>query len=41
MQEVEIGSNCWIAAKSLIGPGVKIENGSFVKFGSVILKNSN
>jgi putative colanic acid biosynthesis acetyltransferase WcaF len=41
MQEVEIGSNCWIAAKSLIGPGVKIENGSFVKFGSIILKNSN
>ena len=39
MQEVEIGSNCWIAAKSLIGPGVKIENGIFVKFGSVILKN--
>jgi len=38
MQEVEIGSNCWIAAKSLIGPGVKIEDGSFVKFGSIVLK---
>jgi putative colanic acid biosynthesis acetyltransferase WcaF len=38
MQEVEIGSNCWIAAKSLIGPGVKIEDGSFIKFGSVVLK---
>jgi putative colanic acid biosynthesis acetyltransferase WcaF len=38
MQEVEIGGNCWIAAKSLIGPGVKIEDGSFIKFGSVVLK---
>ena len=38
MQEVEIGSNCWIAAKSSIGPGVKIEDGSFIKFGSIVLK---
>jgi len=38
MQEVEIGSNSWIAAKSLIGPGVKIEDGSFIKFGSIVLK---
>lgn len=38
MQEVEIGSNSWIAAKSIIGPGVKIEDGSFIKFGSIVLK---
>jgi putative colanic acid biosynthesis acetyltransferase WcaF len=38
MQDVEIGNNCWIAAKSLIGPGVKIEDSSFIKFGSVVLK---
>jgi putative colanic acid biosynthesis acetyltransferase WcaF len=38
VQEVEIGNNCWIAAKSLIGPGAKIEDGSFIKFGSIILK---
>jgi putative colanic acid biosynthesis acetyltransferase WcaF len=37
-EDIEIGSNCWIAAKSLIGPGAKIENGTFIKFGSLVLK---
>jgi putative colanic acid biosynthesis acetyltransferase WcaF len=37
MQEVHIGSNCWIAAKSIISPGSFIKDGSFVKFGSVVL----
>jgi putative colanic acid biosynthesis acetyltransferase WcaF len=39
IEDIEIGSSCWIAAKSLIGPGVKIEDGSFIKFGSIVLKN--
>ena len=37
--DIEIGSSCWIAAKSLIGPGVKIKDDSFIKFGSKVLKN--
>ena len=39
IEDIEIGSSCWIAAKSLIGPGVRIEDGSFIKFGSKVLKN--
>lgn len=39
IEDIEIGSSCWIAAKSLIGPGVKIVDGSFIKFGSKVLKN--
>jgi len=39
IEDIEIGSSCWIAAKSLIGPGIKIKDDSFIKFGSKVLKN--
>lgn len=39
MQKVEIGKNCWIGAKSIICPGVKIEDGAIVAMGSVVTKS--
>lgn len=39
MQRVEIGENCWIGAKSIICPGVKIEDGVIVAMGSVVTKS--
>lgn len=36
---VEIGNNCWIAAKSLIGPNVKIRDNTFIKIGEKITAN--
>jgi maltose O-acetyltransferase len=39
MQSVEIGRNCWIGAKSIICPGVKIEDGAIVAMGSVVTKS--
>lgn len=39
MQKVEIGENCWIGAKSIICPGVKIEDGAIVAMGSVVTKS--
>ncbi len=38
-QAVEIGKNCWIGAKSIICPGVKIEDGVVVAMGSVVTKS--
>ena len=38
MKEVDVGSNCWVAAKSIISPGSIILDNSFVKFGSVVIK---
>ena len=39
MQSVEIGENCWIGARSMICPGVKIEDGVIVAMGSVVTKS--
>lgn len=39
MQKIEIGDNCWIGAKSIICPGVKIEDGAIVATGSVVTKS--
>ena len=38
-QPVEIGRNCWIGARSMICPGVKIEDGAVVAMGSVVTKS--
>lgn len=38
-QKVLIGKNCWIGARSLICPGVKIEEGAIVAAGSVVTKS--
>lgn len=38
-QSVEIGKNCWIGARSIICPGVKIEDGVVVAMGSVVTKS--
>ncbi len=35
-KKVEIESHSWIGAKSIICPGAKIREGSFVKIGSII-----
>jgi acetyltransferase-like isoleucine patch superfamily enzyme len=37
--KVYIGKNCWIGARSVICPGVKIEEGSIVAAGSVVTKS--
>lgn len=39
LQKVEIGKNCWIGAKSIICPGVKIEEGAVVAMGAVVTKS--
>ena len=39
LQAVEIGDNCWIGARSIICPGVKIEDGVVVAMGSVVTKS--
>lgn len=39
LQRVEIGENCWIGAKSIICPGVKIEDGAVVAMGAVVTKS--
>jgi len=36
LQPVQIGSNCWIAAKCIIGPNVIIKDSTFVKMGEKI-----
>ena len=38
-QSVEIGKNCWIGTRSMICPGVKIEDGAIVAMGSVVTKS--
>ena len=38
-EPVEIGANCWIGARSIICPGVKIEDGVVVAMGSVVTKS--
>ena len=38
-QSVEIGKNCWIGARCIICPGVKIEDGVVVAMGSVVTKS--
>ena len=35
LQPVDIGNNCWIAAKCIIGPKSKILDGTFLKIGTV------
>lgn len=37
-EEIIIGNNCWIAAKSIIAPGVKIKKNSIFKLNSIIFK---
>ena len=39
MQEVHVGSNCWVAAKSIISPGSIIKENTFVKFGSIVIRH--
>jgi putative colanic acid biosynthesis acetyltransferase WcaF len=39
MQEVHVGSNCWVAAKSIISPGSIIKDNTFVKFGSIVIRH--
>ena len=39
MQPVEIGKNCWLGARSMICPGVKLEDGVVVAMGSVVTKS--
>lgn len=36
---IDIGKNCWIGAKAIICPGVKIEEGAIVATGSVVTKS--
>ena len=38
-QKVYIGKNCWIGARAVICPGVKIEEGAVVAAGSVVVKS--
>ena len=38
-EKIIIESNVWIGAKSIIGPGVKIEKSSVVTMGSILTKN--
>jgi len=39
MQSVDIGRNCWLGARCMICPGVKIEEGAIVAMGSVVTKS--
>lgn len=39
LQSIKIGENCWIGAKSIICPGVKIDDGAIVAMGSVVTKS--
>ena len=38
-QKIVVGDNCWIGARSMINPGVKIEDGAIVAMGSVVTKS--
>ena len=38
-QPVSIGENCWIGARSILCPGVKIDEGAVVGAGSVVVKS--
>lgn len=38
-QKIVIEDNCWIGARSMICPGVKIEEGAIVAMGSVVTKS--
>ncbi len=37
--DIEIGSECWIAAGAFVGPGVKIGNGAVIGARSVVTSN--
>lgn len=39
VQNVSVGKNCWIGTRSIIYPGVKIEDGAVVAAGSVVTKS--
>ena len=36
LQPVEVGDNCWVAAKCIIGPNTIIPSGTFIKMGEKI-----
>lgn len=38
-QKIVVGENCWIGARSMICPGVKIDDGVVVAMGSVVTKS--
>ncbi len=37
--KIVVGENCWIGARSMICPGVKIDDGAIVAMGSVVTKS--
>ena len=36
---IDIGSNVWIGAKCIVGPGIKIGSGSVINLGSIVSSN--
>lgn len=38
-EPIDIGHNCWIGAKSILCPGVKMKPNTIVKVNTVIKKN--
>ena len=36
---IEIGENCWIAARSIVMPGRSVGDGAVVAAGAVVVKN--
>lgn len=38
-KKIIIGRSCWIAAKSIIGPGINLKPNTFIKLGSVVTRN--
>ena len=39
LQKISIGDDCWIGIKSIICPGVRIDDGAIVAMGSVVTKS--
>ncbi len=39
-EEIKINKNCWLGAKSIIGPGVNLKENSILKLGSIVTKSN-